>query len=62
MALRSKADATNEAARLLIAAETRARDAKTARLRELRLARERAEAEAKAEAPAPKKRAAKKAG
>ncbi len=57
----TKADATTEAARLLIATEARARDTKTARLRELRLAREQAEAEAKAAAPAPKKKATKKA-
>lgn len=62
----TKADATSEAARLLIAAETRARDTKTARLKELRLAKEREDAEAKAAeasaaALAPKKKKAAKA-
>ncbi len=53
-----KADQTTEAARLLIASETKLRDAKTARLRQLRLEKEAADAAEKAAAPAaPKKKA-----
>lgn len=54
-----KGDATTRAARAIIDQEASARDAKTARLREARLARDAAlEAEPKA-APAPKRPAAK---
>ncbi len=53
---RNKADQITETVRLMTAAETQARNIKTARLRELRLARELAEkAEKKELAAAPKR-------
>ena len=53
----SRADSTTSAARSILEAEVKARDAKTARLRALRLAQE-----AVAEPVEPKKRPARKAG
>ncbi|MGA1803458.1 hypothetical protein [Rhizobium sp. HT1-10] len=55
----TKIDATNEAAYQLIDARDSAREAKTTRLRALRLAKEEADAKAAAEAP-PKKKATRK--
>ncbi len=52
----TKADVTNQAAKTIIDAEVAKRDAKTARLREARMAQEAAEAETKA-AAAPKPKA-----
>lgn len=58
-----KADATTRAAREIIARETAERDAKTKRLRALRLAKEAADDAAEAEAaPAAKKARVRKAG
>jgi len=58
----TKADQTTLAAQAIIATDARASAAKTARLKELRLARDAEEAAAKAKADKPKKKpAAKKA-
>ncbi len=51
----SRADATTSVARSILQAEVKARDAKTARLKALRLAQEEADAAA-APPPAPKKK------
>jgi hypothetical protein len=57
----TKIDATNEAAYILIDARDSAREAKTTRLRALRLAKEEADAAAAAAAEPKKKPAKKKA-
>lgn len=54
-AARAKGEETTRVAREIIDRETAARDAKTERLKALRLAKEREDAESAAVAPAPKK-------